>query len=193
MLALLMTYSDDWTFRRDHLMKVGNIGRDRFQKIMNELSGRGYVRLEAQRGEGGRVAGTTWIILDEPDSAEDLKTRPSVTEGLNNRTPVEPESGESGPIRKNNSEENQSQEKCSEEFVQSTGQQAASDNVRPSEKSNGTSSEHPAFAEFWNVHPRVRCRARTAKLFGDAVNSGADPKHVVASARQYAAESYLPT
>ena len=115
MLALLMTYADDWTFRRDHLMKVSGIGRDRFQRIMGELEDRGYVRRDRERGEDGRVSGSTWIIVDEPEITEGLKTRSSVTEGLKNRPPVEPAAGESGPLRKTKIQEYKQEEEKTRE------------------------------------------------------------------------------
>ena len=87
LLALMMTYSDDWHFQRDYLMEITGFGRDRFQKAMRELSEAGYVELVPIRDDGGHMAGTTWIIRDDP--TERLKTRPSA-ESLKNRQPVKP-------------------------------------------------------------------------------------------------------
>lgn len=111
MLALMMGYSDDWTFFRAHLMEVAGVGREKFQRIMAELQGAGYVTRETLRGEGGHVAGTTYVIHDDPSaSTEGLKTRSSA-EGLKNRPPVEPTAGKPVPIRKNNSQEEQTLKK----------------------------------------------------------------------------------
>lgn len=95
MLALLMTYSDDWTFNRDHLMKVAGIGRDKFQRIMRELMDAGYVRRQAVRGSEGKVAGSTWIIADDPNHRQ--PENPSLGE---HRQPEKPTAGFSGPLRR---------------------------------------------------------------------------------------------
>ena len=108
-LALLMTYSDDWLFRRDHLMDMLGMGREKFQRVMKELSDTGYVSLTPIRGDGGHMEGTTWVINDDP--TESLKTRLSA-DSLKNRQPVEPTAGETDPLRipkgkKTKREENQ--------------------------------------------------------------------------------------
>lgn len=99
LLALLMTYSDDWVFRRDHLMTVAGIGRDKFQNLMRELTEAGYVRRVSVRGEGGKLSGSQWQINDEPDRGPESQAVGS-TEGLKNRPPVTPAAGKSGPLRR---------------------------------------------------------------------------------------------
>lgn len=99
MLALLMTYSDTWTFRRSHLMQVAGVGRDKFQRLMRELIEAGYVRRVPVREDGGKVRGSEWLITDEPDREPDNQAVGS-TESLKNRSPVSPATGKSGPLRR---------------------------------------------------------------------------------------------
>lgn len=98
MLALLMTYADDWVFRRDHLQEVSGLGRDKFERVMGELRAAGYVELQQMREQGsGRLLGSTWVIRDHRDPE---KPGVGVTEALKNRDPAEPTPGESAPIRR---------------------------------------------------------------------------------------------
>lgn len=106
LLALLMTYSDDWVFRRDHLMIVTGWGRDKFSKHMGELRKAGYVELVQDRKESGTLLGNTWIIKDENDRETEIQCLGS-TESLKNRPPVKPTSGESGPLRRPETQEDQ--------------------------------------------------------------------------------------
>lgn len=145
MLALMMGYSDDWVFYRSHLMDVAGIGREKFQRIMAELQAAGYVTRETLRGPGGHVAGTTYVIHDDPSaSTEGLKTRLSA-EGLKNRPPVEPTAGKPGPIRKPDSEALPTKEEdqtLSHDLFSASGE---------TEKL-GTTDE--LFDEFWSLYPR---------------------------------------
>jgi hypothetical protein len=115
-LALLMTYSDDWIFRTAHLLETTGLGRDKFRRVMKELADLGYVKLEAARGDGGRLVGSEWVIQDDGDGKADRgPENPALgdaTEALKNRPPVKPTAGESVPLRKpiskkTNLEENQ--------------------------------------------------------------------------------------
>ena len=65
LLALLMTYTDTWTFRRSHLMQVAGVGRDKFQRLMRELIEAGYVRRVPVREDGGNVCGSEGLITEE--------------------------------------------------------------------------------------------------------------------------------
>lgn len=163
MLALLMTYADDWVFNRSHLMKMAGIGRDKFQRIMAELKDAGYVEREAVRVEGGRVSGSTWLINDAPDREPE---NPAVgsTEGLKNRQPEKPTAGFSGPIRKPRSK-NTNIEEC----------------VRPQAADD--------FERFWTVHPRPRDRDATHRAFTQAVAEGQTADVLIAAAEAYRREN----
>jgi hypothetical protein len=163
MLALLMTYADDWTFNRDHLMKVARIGRDRFQRIMRELMAAGYVSREAVRGDAGKVAGSTWFINDEPDREPE---NPVVgdTEGLNNRQPGKPTAGFSGPLRKPK-EKKTKREECVGE------------------------KHDAAFDRFWSIYPRPRGREKSRDLFLKLASDGVDPARLITAAERYRNEN----
>ena len=96
MLALLMSYSDDWEFKKDHLIQVTGMGRDKFERAMGELRKAGYVDLVQARDEGGRLLGTTWVIKDDRGPENPVL---GDTEALKNRAPAEPCPGKSAPIR----------------------------------------------------------------------------------------------
>ena len=159
MLALLMTYSDDWVFHRDHLMKVAQIGRDKFQRVMRELITAGYVSREAIRGEGGQVSGSTWFINDDPDR-EPENPVPGVTEDLINRQPEKPTAGFSGTLRRTTDKKTKR-----EECVQA--------------------SSAKAFMRFWRAYPRPRDQEKSQKVFSALVSQGVDPERLVAAAEDY--------
>jgi hypothetical protein len=179
MLALLMTYADDWIFQRCHLMKVAQIKRDKFQRIMRELIEAGYVEREAVRAEGGKVAGSTWVIMDtpgnEPESLADQgkadlfhrepeKPVVGATEDRLNRQPAEPTAGKTGPLRRTNNK-NTKKEEC----------------VCPDDEAT--------FDRFWKVHPRPRDRYKTRGLFFDAIARGANAQHLLAAVEAYRHEN----
>jgi hypothetical protein len=120
LLALLMTYSDDWMFIVPKLQEVCGVGRDKMRSMLSELEDAGYLVREAVRGECGRLDGSTWVILDDPDGASfsgqrngspqddvpEVDHRPpenpavGATDPLKNRPPVKPTAGKSVPIRR---------------------------------------------------------------------------------------------
>lgn len=54
LLALLMTYSDEWVFIKEHLQEIAGIGRDKFERVMGELISEGYVeRVLTREAETG--------------------------------------------------------------------------------------------------------------------------------------------
>jgi len=173
-LALLMTYSDGWEFITGHLMKVAQVGRDKFQRIMGELETAGYVRREIRRGEGGRLAGSRWVINDSPEDdgePENPALGANTTEGLKNRQPVKPTVGKPGPIRRSKEKEDQKED------------------VLDVDEGQIPPALDDAFQALWQAYPRVRDPARTRKLFADAVKAGADPDRIVRAAKRYAAEN----
>ena len=101
LLALLMTYADNWTFRRDHLMQVVGVGKDKFGRLMSELIEAGYVSHDYLHDERGRMTGRTWVINDQPGSTV-VRKKPTTDNTVvrENRRPENPSSGESAPIRK---------------------------------------------------------------------------------------------
>lgn len=183
-LAILMTYSDDWTFRRDHLMEVTGYGRDRFQSAMRALTDAGYVDLVPIRGQGGHLEGTTWIIHDDP--TESLKTRSSA-ESLKNRQPVEPTAGESAPIRKTKDQEDQ------KERIPQTPNGAGDDLFSAKDLPTKKTADE-AFERFWKAYPPGRKTDKPkARLAWDQIVTGrrkgipkTEPETIIAGAVRYA-------
>lgn len=159
MLCLMMGYADNWIFNASHLMTVAQVGRDKFQRIMRELINAGYLRREVVRGEGGRVSGSTWLIIDAPDiGPENLVI--GATNCLKNRPLVKPTAGKTSPLRKPTNKKTK-REECV-----------------------GVKSD-PAFDRFWSIYPRPRDRERSLNLFLTMKSQGIDPEMVVAAAEEY--------
>ena len=164
-LAVLMTYSDEWEFRRGHLMKIAGVGRDKFARIMRELENAGYVKREPRRGEGGKVLGSQWVIRDDPDREPENQSLDN-TEALKNQGPVEPTSGESVPIRRTTDKETLTSSVCA---------QAKSGAFQ--------------FDAFWKTYPRDRDRERTQHLFDKALAEGISAETLCQAAAKYRAEN----
>lgn len=185
LMSLLMSYSDDWTFRKDHLLEVTGWGRDKFESKIKELRDAGYVDLVSEKGEGGHMIGRTWVIRDDPTEA--LKTRVSA-EALKTRPPENPSPGKSGHIRiptgKNtNLKENQGSELAVDADEAETTEADLFGEVRTvAEK---TRIEEPdRFEEFWAAYPQ--CKRKTGKAaakksFGRMVKAGHDPGLIIAA------------
>lgn len=106
LLALLMTYSDEWVFIKEHLQDMTGMGRDKFERTMGELIKCGYVERILSREEGtGKLLGSTWVIRD--DRGPEFQGV-GATDALKNRPPAEPTHGESAP-KNNKREEDQSE------------------------------------------------------------------------------------
>lgn len=119
LLALLMTYSDDWHFFVDHLQDMTGCGRDRMRRMLRELEASGYLVREVPRDERGHVMGSQWVIVDDPegtpfggqrsgsplDDVPEHDARPPEnpaigTDRLKTRPPENPTAGNPDPIRK---------------------------------------------------------------------------------------------
>lgn len=147
LLALLMTYSDEWEFRKDHLLEVTKWGRDKFERHMGELVSAGYVERVQTREEGtGKLLGSSWIIRDDRGPENQGV---GDTEALKNRPTVKPTHGESAPIRKNKREEEQTGRNIKGDFE--TEPSLFSDMTQPESKGDRPESamkkkEDPALA-----------------------------------------------
>lgn len=197
LLALLMTYADDWTFVFEHIQATASVGRDKLRNMLRELEAAGYVTRETIRGEGGRVCGTEWVICDEPkptassgsthvdpqepgEQAENsAASRPpeiqgiGATDPLKNRPPEKPTAGESAPIRR------------------TTLKKTNLKNPQPPAEAGGgvcDDDQDDRFGEFWAAypHPVEEVAARRA---WSKVTQGQDAEAVtaiIAAASAYA-------
>lgn len=192
LLALLMTYADDWVFRKDHLMEVTGWGRDKFEAAMRSLRDAGYVEVKQQRSDDNRLAvGTTWIIRDNR-GPENPGVRQS--EALKNRPPEKQTPGKSAPIRRSIDQEDQKSKKDQSDLF---GESA--------EKADPKCDLEAKAQEFWAAYPkceRKTDRPKAMSLFS-AIASGrhktipkTDPDVIIAGARAFAAcgddPAYMP-
>jgi len=99
LLAMLMTYADDWQFNRDHLMEMVGMGKDRFGRVMGELITSGYVERVYTRDSAGQLLGKSWVIRDDATDVRETRTM-DATDVRENRRPGNPTSGKSANIRK---------------------------------------------------------------------------------------------
>ncbi|MTH62144.1 hypothetical protein [Paracoccus litorisediminis] len=66
LLALMMTYSDEWVFSVTHLRDLCGVGRDKMRKMTRELSEAGYLVRVTVADESGYLGGSRWDIVDDP-------------------------------------------------------------------------------------------------------------------------------
>lgn len=196
LLALLMTYADDWTFVFEHIQRIACVGRDKLRNMLRELEAAGYVTRETIRGDGGRVCGTEWVIADEPRttaSGGDGKADPQpagehagneaehrqpeiqgigVTDPLKNRPPEKPTAGESAPIRR------------------TTLKKTNLKNPQPPAEAGGgvgVYDDQDRFGEFWEAYPQPveETAARRAWARATRGESAEVVTGIIAAARAY--------
>lgn len=172
LLALLMTYSDDWQFQRDHLMEMIGMGKDRFGKVMGELISCGYVELIATRDEKGRLLGKTWVIKDDATDVREMPTS-DATDVRENRRPEKPTSGKSAPIRIPTEKKTNLEEDL---FGSNEPQRSR---VKPE-------AEKPdRFDDFWAAYPKKVAKPEARKAWAKAIKTH-DPQHIIDAAKVYA-------
>lgn len=128
LLAMLMTYSDDWHFNAKHLRKVSGMGRDQFEGAMRELREAGYVDTVTCRDAKGRLDGKKWIIRDKAHRSPEKPCVGEATETLKNRVLDNPPAGKPAPIRRTTTQEDQSHKEEQSDFSENKkGEKAVSD------------------------------------------------------------------
>lgn len=206
LLCYVMSCSDDWEFFRSQTLKVLGCGRDKYQRLVRELKGAGYLIVRPKQKPNGQLAGQEWEVFDEPQNQEEpqdegeqnanvaqdvdsqadsdastgsLKTRSTVTGSLKNRRAAEPADGFSGPIRK------QTNKKTN--ITSCAPSDAHKQNSNLDEGSGEKVSKGP-IERFLEIYPRVIDEQKTRMAFLDLVNAGEDPEVLVRSAQAYATE-----
>lgn len=194
LLALLMSYSDDWTFIKEKLMEVSCCGRDKFERLMKELRDAQYVELVHDRDARGRVQGSTWIIRDHGNrSPEKPGLGEGATEALKNRPPAKPTPGKSTPYKNTNREEYQSKET-----------QTLFSEIEEPQSAQVEDGSPPGFEAFWEAYPPGRKTGKPQALTAwQRIIAGrakgipkTDPEAIISAARRYAASrpdpQYVP-
>jgi len=178
LLALLMTYSDDWQFQREHLMEMIGMGKDRFGKVMGELIAHGYVELVATRDEKGRLLGKTWVIKDDATDVREMPTS-DTTDVRENRRPEKPTSGRSAPLRiptgKNTNLE--------EDLFGSIEPQR--------ERACEEEKQRDRFDEFWAFYPKKVGKPAAIKAWQKAVKKHDQAKIIMATMAYAKSENVL--
>lgn len=177
LLALLMTYSDDWNFVCEHLQDVACVGRDKLRGLLKELETAGYVTREVLRGDGGRLLGTEWMILDCPEDAgagEDAtakikaKRRPPENPSVGRRPPEKPTAGKSAPIRR-------------------PKYKKPNNPLSPPDGAPVVSGGGGHFDDFWAAFPEPVEREAAERAFAKVMAAGEiDAAALVAAAKAYA-------
>jgi hypothetical protein len=176
LLAMLMTYADDWQFNRDHLMEMVGMGKDRFGRVMGELITFGYVERVYTRDEAGQLLGKSWVIRDDATDVRETRTM-DATDVRENRRPGKPMSGKSAPIRIPTDQENQSSEENQDLFGSIEPQK---ENAREPEKFTDD-----GFDRFWSVYPKKAGKAEAQRAWRKAITQ-APAETIIAAAKRYA-------
>ena len=180
LLALLMTYSDEWVFIKEHLQEIAGIGRDKFERVMGELISEGYVeRVLTREAETGKLLGSTWVIRD--DRGPEIQGFGS-TEALKNRPPAEPTPGKSAPKNNNREEKQKGRTPLTPQGESEKEPSLFSEDPTPPKKPNVSE----LFDRFWKVYPKKEGRKKASENFARAIKAGADPEAIIAGARRYA-------
>lgn len=182
-LALLMTYSDEWQFNREHLMVVIGCGKDRFGKIMGELIEAGYVKVVFTRDTSGRLLGKNWVIMDQKTVVRENRTmdhdpkEPSSDKTVvrGNRRPEDPPYKNTKVIRKPIDQENQDQSDLLSE-----------------EDAPKIDKVQDQFDRFWAEYPKKVSKKTALVRFKAAVKNGVDPEMIILAARSYASRQKDP-
>lgn len=72
-LIAMLSLPDDWDYSIRGLAKKTGLAKETISKMMVELEQAGYLRRKPQsHGEGGRFAGTEYILTDDPSCMDEL-------------------------------------------------------------------------------------------------------------------------
>ncbi|MGL6209124.1 MAG: hypothetical protein ACRC14_04755 [Paracoccaceae bacterium] len=171
LLALLMTYSDEWVFNKAHLMEITGFGRDKFERAMGDLRAAEYVEWVQNREENtGKLIGTTWVIRD---SRGPENQGVGDTEALKNRHPVKPTPGKTAPKKTYREEDQSVRTLFGSEEPQSDVREA-----KPEKKPD-------RFDEFWDECPRKVSKDKAKPAFNKALRK-VDAETLVVAMRRYA-------
>lgn len=67
LLALMLTFPDDWDYHMSHLYQYAPDGKDSFASAFASLERHGYAMREQTRKGGGQFADVDYFITDEPE------------------------------------------------------------------------------------------------------------------------------
>jgi hypothetical protein len=70
-LCIMLSMSDEWEFRREHLLTLCSDGRDSLRTALKELQEFGYVTLNSERDEKGRIQKWIMLVCEDPKTLAD--------------------------------------------------------------------------------------------------------------------------
>jgi|GEM_PF-1110433 len=80
LLAFLLSKPDDWEVSPNHLVRMGNLGRDGIYTRLRELIQNGYVVRERERDSQGRlIDGVRYTVYEQPVNTPDPENPEQVT------------------------------------------------------------------------------------------------------------------
>lgn len=194
LLLYLNGCAEDWNFTTANVAKVCCVGRDKMRAMMAELRAYGYLETRPRQGDGGKFQGMDWEVDVSPGAAE----------GLENRTPENPASGEHPPHKNINSKPS-SKEKPKAPLPPE-GELALFSADPEKQKQEGkqeTEPEDPSarFEELWAAYPnapRKTDKPKARAAFASIVSGKhkqvpkTDAATIIAGLRAYAATSPDP-
>lgn len=71
LLAMLMSHSEDWRFNRKNIMEKCGCGDAKYNRLINELKGAGYLKITSSQDDDGKMKGYDWIINPHPKTESD--------------------------------------------------------------------------------------------------------------------------
>jgi hypothetical protein len=139
MLSHLLSRPDDWTVSIQQLATHFRCGRDKVQRIMNELRDAGHARLRAIH-EDGRLRGKRWEISEERDGSNEA-AQAQATQDF--RQPENPAVCEGSESLENRQTENRPVKRLKNEY----------NKIPPKSPSDVTPDAGPSFDEFERAYP----------------------------------------
>ncbi len=88
-LCIMLSMSDEWEFRREHLLSFCSDGKDSLKVALKELQDAGYVTLNNERDEKGRIQKWIMSVYEVPtthETVDNLPTNPELSTGGSSRS-----------------------------------------------------------------------------------------------------------
>lgn len=114
LLALMLSFPDDWQYNLKHLETLSTNGRDAHRAALNELIDAGYAVWRTVHKEDGTLAGRELVVSDTPlDHRAPEKPSDGSTVRLKNRPSGKPSVGKPAPTNTDLYEEPQNEDSSS--------------------------------------------------------------------------------
>lgn len=98
LLIYLLTKPDTWQIQQADLVKRGNAGRDKIQRMINELKVAGYIVSIIDRDISGKVTGRRYEVHETPVNSHNPE---NPVYGEKNHNPEKPSDGKPGVLVSN--------------------------------------------------------------------------------------------